>query len=1261
MRNFKPFLLTTLGLTLTINVIAQEDPVNFNPQLPPVLPKAPNTAALSKFGDYQVNLFSGVPSISIPLYTIKTGGFEVPISLVYHASGIKLHDDPSWVGAGWALDAGGEITRRVVGGKPDESAVGFFSGYPKKAEDITGVISDFDYLNNIKNGYRDMGADIFSYSFPGGSGKFFFDRDNSYAPVLLPYAPVKVICPQVGTLSPLTFDMLDGSGNHYEFGKTYTEVSSSSSTGDEIGGLIDAVSAWMLEKMISPDKTDTITFSYKTQGEISQIQRSDTWVVEDKVNYFNGGDLPQPYFPSYHVGTTFSSTIFSSCNQKEIKFKTGRVVFDTATSAREDFGGASSKALQGIRIYSNTSSGEVLIESIKFYQSYFTDGNSSSKRLRLDSIQVLDAGSTVINTYRFEYNTTVNLPAIDETTVSEDYWGYYNGRANSSLVPQTAIDYIPNDGNLVGEDTIIIGSTNPIGREPDPVSMQAEILKRIYYPTGGHTDFDFETNQYLDTNSHKIKFAGGLRVKSIKNYDGITPIPVTKFYKYGSEESGYGRPNFLLTDYSFFSLQHVEFWDAYLAPGAPGPKGAPSEVGCEQRRTYFSNPAIDLQSEDGVPVAYEWVTEYAGNDSAVLGKTVYHFKDIPDDIYYLEGSYGGYNAYKGYALTHYYERGQPLSKKYYKRLSSGGFQPVQEETYLYNDTSFHRKVYFGGLIFNQQIVRNKGTGYNDNLSDDHYYLSDYDFYYSNSYIATDDNYMTAKSTITYDPNDSTKYAQTLTTIAYGNFIHQQPTTITTTNSKNETEVVSMKYPGDFGATYTGSPILDSMLAKNMQTAPIEKWLTINKSSGNLVLKGNVNTYKQLSNGLIVPDQQKELFSAGGLSSYAPTYISSGTLQTDSHYQPVIYYDDYDSYGNFVQLHKANDTKLSYIWDYNSAYPVAQVTNADSASIAYTSFEADGKGNWSFSGAASSDATSPTGKNCYNLSGGSITKSGLTSNTYIVSYWGKSGSASVNSGSPTRTGRSAGSWTYYEHEITGTSITISGSVYIDEVRLYPKTAQMITSTFKPLVGMTSQCDANNRITYYEYDNINRLSLVRDQDHNILKKMDYNYVRAPEDTGIYFSAEVRALYTKNNCGGDSAASVETYLVPEYAYSSPISQEAADALAENEAEMYGQAYANIHGACTADPGIAITCYNNTGLSGYTATYTNLGGTYNFSIPAASGAHVLGYLPPGRYTLSISSGDNSSYIQFYIGESVYYEGFSFFGFATVNSTNNTITMDPY
>lgn len=225
----------------------------------------------------------------------------------------------------------------------------------------------------------------------------------------------------------------------------------------------------------------------------------------------------------------------------------------------------------------------------------------------------------------------------------------------------------------------------------------------------------------------------------------------------------------------------------------------------------------------------------------------------------------------------------------------------------------------------------------------------------------------------------------------------------------------------------------------------------------------------------------------------PSIVQFATLNNPL--ESRLQFDQYDVHGNILEQQKTNDIIDSYVWDYDSTYPIAEVTNASQTDIAYTSFEADGKGNWTFSGTPSNAGGAITGNQSYSLStGGSISKSGLTSATkYIISYWSK-GSVSVSGGTQTNsiTGKTINGWTYHEVMVTGTtSVSISGSTYIDELRLYPSDAQMVTYTYEPLIGMTSQCDVDNKIQYYEYDALGRLQDIKDQDGNIIRTFEYHY--------------------------------------------------------------------------------------------------------------------------------------------------------------------------
>jgi hypothetical protein len=98
-----------------------------------IVPVAPNAASLGKYGDIPVSLHTGVPNISIPIYEVKNKDLSLPISLSYHSSGIRVAETASWVGLGWALNAGGVITRTVQG-MPDEgngvTSLGYYIANP---------------------------------------------------------------------------------------------------------------------------------------------------------------------------------------------------------------------------------------------------------------------------------------------------------------------------------------------------------------------------------------------------------------------------------------------------------------------------------------------------------------------------------------------------------------------------------------------------------------------------------------------------------------------------------------------------------------------------------------------------------------------------------------------------------------------------------------------------------------------------------------------------------------------------------------------------------------------------------------------------------------------------------------------------------------------------------------------------------------------------------------------------------------------------
>ncbi len=655
----------------------------------------------------------------------------------------------------------------------------------------------------------------------------------------------------------------------------------------------------------------------------------------------------------------------------------------------------------------------------------------------------------------------------------KDYWGYYNGKSNNYLIPRQQVDFI--SGYNQGESNPVwIGSSVTNGREPDSNYNQASLLTSIYYPTGGFTDFKYETNRYTD-GSGSVKLAGGLRIHSVSSYDGTNPVPIVKTYQYDA-----ARANFILNNYYFNTQQTYRYWI---------PLSGGSAINATKRvRTYLSNPTIDIVPYDATPVVYPIVTEYEGDQVNNNGKTVYEFTDYPDVLTTASGV-------RPVMTSYFYVRGQLQGKTVYRNNGSQIYQPLHKEATVY--AGFPQTIFGPAALVGKAVIVEEGPGgYMTNQITN-------DWMYANYSITSDDNYPTGETITEYDQDDPAKFTQQVITYKYDNLKHQQVSRTTTVDSRGDTLFTTKKYPADYiptGNTYTGNAVLDSMLAHNMQALPVEKWDSVRTGHGVFGVKdAQITLYKQLSAGIFKPDNTRMLEIAAPVSDFTPAHIATGQLQYDSRYSPLVTLNAYDNSANIREYRPRNASPVSIIWDYGDHLPIAKVTASAIADAAYTSFEADGKGSWTFSGSPIADLTAPTGGMVYNMHNGAISKTGLTNaGVYIVSYWSKNGPYTITGGSGTyKTGKNIDSWTYYEHTITvsGTSLTIgatAGTAYIDELRLYPATAQMTTYTYSPMTGMTSQCDVSNRITYYQYDSYQRLQFIKDQDKNIIKTVDYHYI-------------------------------------------------------------------------------------------------------------------------------------------------------------------------
>ncbi|TFF36207.1 DUF5977 domain-containing protein [Mucilaginibacter psychrotolerans] len=1195
-KNSACWLAFLIGVLFTLSSSAQTTQANYF--IPTFYPRAPNTASIEKFGSYNVNLFTGLPDISIPLYSIDAGGVQFPITLSYHASGIRVSEVASWVGLGWSLSAGGVISRNIIG-KADDGIQGYLQGYLKNTAALAGhTDNNIDSINYYNLGIYDSRPDIFSYSFPGHGGKFFLDGTSAFTPRFVPFAPIKVTNNYVNSGNPTmtTFNVTDEHGNKYTFGdqyleRTYTSTQSTPS--------VAATSGWPLETMITQNKRDTVRFTYSQQTVYQPDVVSNTDVVDDQVvspqNFYTFGYKQGPQ--------NISSAYVNEQLLQHIYFKNGRIDFELETTARADLATSGAYSLKNISvyIYNYGTKAMELQKRIRFYTSYFNPTISNAKRLKLDSIQVLDKAGSIAQHYSFDYNTAIALPYYG--SLARDYWGFYNNKPNNSLTPNMTIQV----SRYGGMENMTIGSTVPNSRYSDSTYMQAGVLTGIHYPTGGYSTFTYQTNQYWDNASSSLMQAGGLHVKSISSYDGVNPSPILKTYVYNNYTA---RKNYILENVFFATQIKRQNWSHAVNNG-----DSPNMTDWETERTFVSNPRIDIEPWDAATVVYPQVTEYTGTPTANVGKTEYLFRDLNDTQNI--GSMTGTPIINSV----FYARGQLIKKSEYLRKSDGSYQIVKVDSSSY--TAFAATTYpnvgltVGKTIANEGIdlVAHLGNVSGSQALDvNGYVLANYG-------ITSDDNYLTGTLTRLYDYNDPTKYTVTKTDYKYGSQVHQQVVRVRHTDSKGVTKVTVNKYPADYTA---GNTVLDNMLANNMQADLVEKYDSVKNVATGVsgVSGGQLNIYSNTigANGAILVNAIKTLAVGAPVTNFTPSAVSGGTFSGDSRYVQMISFDTYDSKNNVSQYTPRNAAPVSVFWDYQQSLPVAQIQNALVTKVAYTGFEADGGNNWVYNMSGTLfDATAPSGSRTYPLTAGQISTAVIdfTKNN-IVSYWSNGGPASVYfNGYITGTGlkSTAGGWTYYEHLVpagSAASLLISGTQSIDELRLYPADAQMTTYTYDPN-GVVLMEDTKGMVSRFEYDYSQRLRNIKDWNGNIVKNFGYHYY----DMTVGNDAMLNVSFTRNNCPAGTTPQSTTYSVAANTYYSST-KASANASASYDLNINGQIKANNPAICGCPiQTISFTFSNTTGLNGYQASFSGPSSFY-FNVPSSGTSTVQ--VPVGTYTLSIN-----------------------------------------
>lgn len=867
--------------------------------LPVVTLPSPEAMKMTKYISYPVDLSNGLIKISIPLYEIVDGDIRIPITLNYHASGLKPNVRSSeWLAEGWSIHTGPSVTRSINGGA-DEM---FYS-----PNIFTGSTPNNEQLEYLSSQNGDVALDDFYYSLLNSSGRLYLKRtpNNQIIPVTIPIDPIKV-----KTNSSLShIDIIDPKGIQYFFGGSgYQNEDYARSMYGETRP--DVPTSWKINKIYSPLTNRSVSFEYSGNNlEYTYLRERDAAVIFELVSgqvtynypaiciydsnisntYYKVDsygrlvstdkeqfDFPQGYdFPM--IDLNLETSVQKNCYIKTIRFSGGRVEFAKNENNR--------KGLTSIRVYDNS---DILVKQIEIFQNKTLD---DIPLLFLDRVKITFPGEAESENYKFLYNDWI----ANKNPRSVDKWGYYNGANNTTLVPtintSVSLNYYPQIG-LTKEITIPGGN-----REPNETAMQMGVLTGIIYPTGGRSDFIYEANRYQDF-SGNIKLAGGLRIKQVIEQVGTGGKAIYKNYRYGN-----GILNVMIQN-SNFSPEESSLYCSeveYIEYGG----FIPTDIGTYKERIWSDNSFVNLFSDSGSSVSYPEVVETISSDSYgnnVIGEKKHSFTIRSSYAFKHNNTPIVTNSKNGW------KSGSLNSVTETKNTGGTNFQPVSMTEYTHNLEEGY--VDSNDIITQWYVYKTRRF-----LGVDESSLpsSERKYYYTMSNLSNGKLQLKSRSEYTYGDGgvieESVKKSAEYTYDTYGNIIQE---TVDTGESTNNKEITTTLYPQDMVrlGRDTGGIYSDMVNNYNIYSIPVE-----------------VNKYKDSVTSTNLLTTLTTNYNKYHSKFFAPRDMVS-VIKGNTGSSRKVLFNNYDNYGGILEQQMEGEPKEVYLWGYKGQYPVAKVTGSD---------------------------------------------------------------------------------------------------------------------------------------------------------------------------------------------------------------------------------------------------------------------------------------------------------------------------------------------
>ena len=525
-----------------------------------IIPVAPDAWNFLKYGGNTApDLYTGTLHFSIPLYSYTDPDFEIPLSLDYTTSGFMPNATTGTTGMGWTLNAGGYISREVRQ-VPDGSDSNLSGSQEYALDSLTGNPfgrnpHNFDQETGTFYYYIPGGGgmdakkvetepDVFSFKFNGHSGKFILARileEKSQSIQAFVYGTAQPageyrVDAELFGMGEFRFTIVTGDGFKYHFDRMAGQddcwiTKRSWGSGDDVPSSSGTSVTWSLVSIEAPNGRK-VRFTYRLFSSAACVKPS----VSQGTCHFQKSD-DSPFLPELETELNTFRVASHNIYQNNYAVLDSIVVEDAGLVIKNRY---STRLQTEGYMRSNASSSKELLWPMQKLDSIEIRDVIRNRPLRkilfsykhpqnLNSNPVLILKNVYISgegDYSMDYNNEDGEFPYQGTT-SVDHWGYYNGGGRydvDDFLPQISLD-----------DNLVQTVTNDV-REPNFSGSIMGTLRKVRYPAGGWTRFEYEQHDYSvcltrDLSSNNLPYlkptgtslpAGGVRIRKIVDYPSVS-------------------------------------------------------------------------------------------------------------------------------------------------------------------------------------------------------------------------------------------------------------------------------------------------------------------------------------------------------------------------------------------------------------------------------------------------------------------------------------------------------------------------------------------------------------------------------------------------------------------------------------------------------------------------------------------------------------------------------------------------------------------